>query len=122
MGQLPSHGRDRRLNPYSAVPFPSGWIEPVLIRHVATVAAIAAVAVGMIKADELGIAGAKAAPVDVEIEAEHTQMPAVGLADLAPVGTKLEGRVRGPRSRVRGAGTAADGSYTVCEPCASDGP
>src|SRR4051812_43976538 len=50
------------------------------------VAAVAAVAVGMVKADELGIAGAKAAAVDVEIEAEHAQMPAVALADLAPVG------------------------------------
>jgi len=38
---LPSHGRDRKLNPYIAAPFPSG-AELVLIRHVATVAAIVA--------------------------------------------------------------------------------
>src|SRR3954452_8047079 len=50
------------------------------------VAAVAAVAIGMIEADQLGITGAKPAPVDVEIEAEHAQMLAVALADLASVG------------------------------------
>src|SRR5262245_50583129 len=40
----------------------------------------------MVKADQLGIAGAQAAPVRVHVEAERLQMPAVAFADLAPVG------------------------------------
>ena len=48
-------------------------------------AAVAAVAVGMVAADQLGIAHPERPPVGVEIEPEHAQMPAVGLAQLAPV-------------------------------------
>lgn len=42
MGQLPSHGRDRRFHLYSATPFAAGWIKPVLTLRVATLVAVAA--------------------------------------------------------------------------------